>query len=102
MPQANRGFFYTRIPITNNTYPSAPSVKIPFQATRVIIAQRNMKSQEILEFSFQKPAKDGELFDDDSPIAMDGLSEGRLWFKTSETNNPGAEVRVWAWRGGGV
>lgn len=103
MAISNRGFFYKRISVTNIAYPSAPSVKLPFQATRVIIAHRNLKANEVISFSFQSPTEplDGELFSDDVPLTMDGLSEGRLWFKTSQVQNASAEVRVWAWRGGG-
>ncbi len=99
---SNRGFFYKRVPVINPTYTSTPSVKITFQATRIIIAHKNLKASEIISFSFLNPNLDGELFSEDVPLAMDGLSEGRLWFKTSNIVNPGAEVRVWAWRGGGT
>lgn len=101
MSLSNRGFFYKRILVTNLVYPSAPSIKIPFQATRIVIASIGLKPNENIEFSFQKPNLDGELFQDDGPLAFDGLSEGRLYFLAV---NPGgsAEVRVWAWRGGGV
>lgn len=100
--QSSRGFFYKRISITNDVFPSAPSIKFPFQATRVLIAFRNIKANEILTFSFKKPDVDGEFFPEDTPLAMDGLSEGRLWFKTNNTQNPDGEIRVWAWRGGGT
>ncbi len=99
---ATRGFFYTRIPISNATFPSTASIKFPFQATRVLIATRGVKQNEIVEFSFQGTALDGELFPDDGPIGLDGLSEGRIWFRSTIPSTPTAEVRVWAWRGGGV
>lgn len=101
MVKSNRGFFYKRLLITVNSFPNAPQVKLPFQATRIMLASRNLKSLEIISFSLLKPDLDGEIFCEDSPIAMDGLSEGRLWFKTTETSNQTGEIRIWAWRGGG-
>ena len=38
---------------------------------------------------------DGELFCDDGPLVMDGLSEGKLWLKKISIND--VQVRVWAW-----
>ena len=99
---SRRGFFYKRITVTDQTFPSAPQIKFPFQATRVIIAFRNLKAQEVITFSFQRPDIDGEFFVDDLPLAMDGLSQGRLWFATNLSNQQNAEIRVWAWRGGGT
>lgn len=99
---SRRGFFYKRIAITATTFPSAPQIKIPFSATRILIVHRNLKAQEIISFSFLRPNLDGELFPDDTHLAMDGLIESRVWFFTNQTQNQNAEIRVWAWRGGGV
>jgi len=99
---SRRGFFYKRIPVNVDIFPNAPQIKIPFQATRILIVHRNLKAQEVISLSFLRPNLDGELFPDDTHLAMDGLSEGRLWFKTTETQNPNAEIRGWAWKGGGA
>jgi len=92
-----RNFFYTELDVSVTAFPSTAQIKFPFQATRVIIA---MNGKADLHFSFQKPNIDGRLVPDDAPLAMDGLSEGRLWFKKVAVGPAVLAIRVWAWRGG--
>lgn len=99
---SNRGFFYNRKIITATIYPSEQQFKFPFLATHILIAFRNLKNQEIIEFSFNRVEQDGELFPGDGPLSMDGLSKNRIWFKTNQFGqNAAAEIRIWAWHRGG-
>lgn len=98
---STRGFFYIRIPVSNTAFPSAPQIKLPFQATRIVLAPLFVKQNEIIQFSYLAPNLDGELMTNDLSVAFDGLSEGRIWFRVV-TPSSTAEIRVWAWRGGGV
>ena len=94
-----RTFHYERQDIVVLNFPSDAQFKFPFLATRVMIAARNLKAQEIISFSYNGVDLDGEIFPDDTPIAFDGLQQGKLWFKSNLQQN--AQIRMWAWRGGG-
>lgn len=93
-----RTFFYSKISVgaqADGAFPSQAQIKIPFQATHVIISNDSDKTD--VTFSFNRPNIDGELLKKEQPITFDGLSIGKIWFfKTLGGEN--AQVRVWAWR----
>lgn len=90
---SRRNFFYLNTVISNLSFPNAPQIKLPFQASKIIIANDSDKS--VLSFSFGIPDLDGELFCTDMPITFEGVGKGRLWFFTDGAPN---KLRVWAWR----
>ena len=92
MSLAKRNFFYFRDTVTDISFPSSPQIKLPFEASRIIMV--NDSADQVLSWSFQKPNLDGELLCTDSPIVFDGLNEGRVWFKAPAD----CEYRIWAWR----
>lgn len=94
MTASKRSFFYKKLSVTASAFPDEPQLKFGFDATRVIIV--NDHEDSTLTWSFLNPNIDGELFCADGPISFEGISEGRLWLKTSFEGS--AQVRVWAWR----
>lgn len=84
-------FFYERKEIGLRDFPDEAHMKIPFQATRLIIAN---DSDAQVDFSFKKPALHGELMSHDNPVVLDGVNVGKIWFRSPQN----ASVRVWAWR----
>jgi len=92
--QATRTFFYEpSLTITATAFTSAPDLRFPFTANRVILS--NDSDTNIVTFSFLAPNIDGELFCTDGPIVFDWLNQDRLWFKV---NSGDAKIRIWAWR----
>lgn len=87
-----RTFFYRKLSIAENEFPLEPQVRFPFLVTKAILV--NDSENQVVTFSFQHPHIDGELLCTDGPIALDWISQGRLWFKTTGL----AQMRVWAWR----
>jgi len=88
-----RNFFYQRLVVSSDIFTNEHDIDFGFQATHVIIS--NDSTTDSIAFSFRKPFLDGELFCTDGPLVMDGLSEGRIWFKRISIND--VQVRVWAW-----
>ena len=87
----SKNFFYQRLDVGLKDFPSQAQVTIPFLATRLILSN---DTDAELGFSFQGPNLHGELFCDDDPIVFDGISVGKVWFKSVSNS----KVRVWAWR----
>lgn len=87
----DKNFFYNRSEIGLTEFPDEAQVKIPFQATRLIISN---DSDAQVDISFKRPSLHGELFKDDSPLVLDGVSVGKIWIRSQQN----ASVRVWAWR----
>lgn len=83
--------YYRNIETGLREFPDEPQVTLPFQASRVIISNDTAAA---LAFSFQRPRLDGELFEGDDPLVLDGVGVGRIWLKTAATS----KVRIWAWR----
>lgn len=90
---SRRNFFYKRLVISSTIFTNEHDIDFGFQATSVIIT--NDSTTDSIGFSFRKPYLDGELFCNDGPLVMDGLSEGKLWLKKISIND--VQVRVWAW-----
>lgn len=57
--------------------------------------------KEIVSFSFRKPELHGEFDCADDALVMDDVTQHRIWAKTNIVNSD-AQLRVWAWRGGGA
>lgn len=94
--QSNRNVFYKRITVTETDFPGQAQIKLPFQATKVLIA--NDGSNATLAFSFLAPNIDGELFCSDGPLSLEGVGANRVWFKVAENEGNPVGVRIWAWR----
>jgi len=87
----SQNFFYKRSEIGLTEFPDEAQIKIPFQATRLIVSN---DSDTQVDLSFKHPSLHGELLKDDSPLVLDGVSVGKIWFRSPQN----ASVRVWAWR----
>lgn len=87
----SQNFFYKRAEIGSLEFPDEAQIKIPFQATRLIVSN---DSDAQVDLSFKHPSLHGELLKDDSPLVLDGVSVGKIWFRSQQN----ASVRVWAWR----
>lgn len=87
----SQNFFYKRSEIGSLEFPDEAQIKIPFQATRLIVSN---DSDAQIDLSFKHPSLHGELLKDDSPLVLDGVSVGKIWFRSPHS----ASVRVWAWR----
>lgn len=94
MATGKRTFFYKSISVNVAAFPDEAQIKLPFRANHVIIVNKN--KQETLTFSFQRPDVDGELDHLDGPIALDGVSVDKFWFKAPTGKT--ISLRVWAWR----
>jgi len=93
-----RNFFYKRISVTEESFPSVAQIDFCFLATHVnITLDGDNNGEGILHFSFRKPHLDGELFCTDEPWVSDGISEGKLWFR-KPVGGKDVQVRIWAWR----
>lgn len=93
MSNTKRRFFFEELTVNVTAFPEQPQMKFGFQATHVIVTN---DSKHSLDFSFLKPNLDGRLYEKDGPLALDGLSEGRMWFKVEDATKP-VKFRVWAW-----
>jgi hypothetical protein len=102
MGLGSRQKFYEDIAVTNSGFPSKATIIVPFQATHIILAPRNLKVNEIITYSFQGVDIDGQLLSEDGPFSFDGVSEAKIWFRTNQIQNASAAMRVWAWAGGGA
>lgn len=95
MSAIEKTFFYS-LPFTVilNSFPSEAQIKLPFLASKLIIA--NDSSMETVIFSFNGSTVHGDLFDSDSPIVFEDLNVSKIWFRRAGAKD--ADIRVWAWR----
>ncbi len=90
----NRAFFYKRVSVVDTDFPNTAQIILPFTANHLVIVSKS--DNQTISFSFSKPELDGELDSSDGPIALDGVSVGKIWLKRA--GDDPQTVKVWAWR----
>lgn len=92
-------FFYTRIEVNSVDFASKADIEFPFTPTKIIIVRTpDCFDQQVLSWAFRcGDDVDGELFQNDGPIAFDWGTWTSMWLKGEFASQP-MTVRVWAWR----
>jgi len=97
----NRNFFYERLTITADSFPSKSQIEFCFRATHVnITLDGDANGDGEVHFTFRKTegiSHGGELYCTDGPWVADGVGEDKIWFK-KPAGGVDIQVRVWAWR----